>query len=95
MLETDSDFHKMVVSILETHFSRQKLGKVVYRDYNHFPNEIFRSGLDQELSKFDIHNFQFEQFSNIFSEILDQLTPKKSKGICLNHSSFNVKTLIN
>ena len=37
---------------------------------------MFRAELDQELSKFNIHNI--EQFSNTFVEILDKGAPKNS-----------------
>ena len=37
---------------------------------------MFRAELDQELSKFNIHNI--EQFSNTFLEILDKVAPKNS-----------------
>ena len=83
----------MAVSVLKTHFLRQKRSKVVYRDYKNFRHEIFRADLDEELSKFDIHTIAIEQFSNIFLEILDNHPPKKSRDICANHSSFINKTL--
>ena len=37
---------------------------------------MFRAELDEELSKFNIHNI--EQFSNTFLEILDKSAPKNS-----------------
>ena len=37
-----------------------------YYDHKHFSYEIFRAELDEELSKFDIHNIRFEQFLIFF-----------------------------
>lgn len=33
---------------------------MTYRGYKHFSNEIFRRELDEKLSKFGIHNIEFE-----------------------------------
>ena len=45
----------MVASALTTHFSKQKHGKVVYRNCENLRNKTFRAKLDEELSKSDIH----------------------------------------
>lgn len=37
---------------------------------------MFRAELDEQLSKFNIHNI--EQFSNTFLDILDKRAPKNS-----------------
>lgn len=41
-----------------------------------------------ELSKHDIHDIEYKQFWNIFSEILDKNVPKKRKGNHENQGSF-------
>ena len=54
----------MVLSVLKIHFPKQKRNKVVCRDYKNFRTK--NPEPDEELSKFNIHNIEFEQFSNIF-----------------------------
>ena len=88
-----SDFHKMVTTVLKMHFPKHKPSKIVYRDYKNFRNEIFRAELDKELSKCDIYNIEYEQFSNTFSDILDKHAPKKSKYIRANQGAFMTKEL--
>ena len=49
----------MVASILKAPFPNQNC-----HVYNKLHNKIFRAGLEEELSNFDIHNSDLEQFSN-------------------------------
>lgn len=81
----------MAVCLKDIQSKKQKLSKVVYRDYKNFRNKIFRAELDEELYKFDIHTIDIEQFSNIFLEILDKYGPKNSTNIRTNHSFANKK----
>ena len=46
-----SDFHKMTVSVLKSHFPKQKITS--YRSYKRFSNNSFRTELDNELLKYD------------------------------------------
>lgn len=41
-----------------------------------------------ELLKDNVHNTEYEEFSNIFSEFLDKHFPKKWKDILANQSGF-------
>ena len=45
-----SDFHKMTLVIMKTHFAKQKPSMVKYRDYKTFSNDLFGNSLLKELS---------------------------------------------
>ena len=45
-----SDFHKLTLTVLKTHFPRLKPNIVNYRDYEGFVNDYFRSELLQEIN---------------------------------------------
>ena len=54
-----SDFHKMTVSVLKSHFPKQKPNIVSYRSYKRFRNNSFRTELDNELLKYDLCNIEY------------------------------------
>ena len=74
-----SNFHKLAVTVLKLYFPKQKPNIQNFRDYKRFQNNLFRSELDYELSKFDVCNLEFELFLNIFIEILNKHAPIKKK----------------
>ena len=74
-----SNFHKLAVTVLKLYFPKQKPNIQNFRDYKRFQNNLFRSELDYELSKFDVCNLEFELFLNIFIEILNKPAPIKKK----------------
>ena len=55
-----TDFHKMTVSFLKSHFSKQKPNIVSYRIYKSFRNNSFRNELC------DLCNIEYGHFLNIF-----------------------------
>ena len=56
-----TDFHKMTVSVLKSHFSKQKPTNIVsYRIYESFRNNSFRNELC------DLCNIEYRHFLNIF-----------------------------
>ena len=72
-----SDFHKMTVSILKSHFPKQKSNIVSYRSYKRFRNNSFRIELDNELLKYGLGNIEYQHFLNIFLDILNKHAPIK------------------
>ena len=60
-----SDFHKLTLTVLKTHFPRLKRNIVNYRDYKGFVNDYFQSELLQEVnsSDSDLTNFQGLQYT--------------------------------
>ena len=75
-----SDFHTLVVTVLKLYFPKQKPNIQTFRDYKRFPNDLFRSKLDFELSKLDVCNLEFENFSSIFIEVLNKHALMKKKS---------------
>ena len=75
----DSDFHKMTVSVLISHFPKQKPNIVSYRSHKRFCNSSFRTELDNELLKYDLCNIEYQHFLNIFFDISNKHTPIKTK----------------
>ena len=61
-----SSFHKMTVSILKSHFPKQKPNTVSYRRSKRFCNNSFRTELDNELLKYDLCSIEYQHFLNIF-----------------------------
>ena len=49
-----SDFHKLTLTVLKTHFPRAKPNIINYRDYKGFVNNYFRSELLQETKSSDL-----------------------------------------
>ena len=88
-----SDFHKLVVPVLELYFPKQKPNIQTFRDYKRFQNDLFRSKLDYELSKLHVCNLEFEHFLNIFIEVLNKHTPIKKKYLRANQGEFMSKEL--
>ena len=78
-----SDFHKMVVSVFETSFKKQKPKIVTYRDYKRFDNEKFRESLGTGKNIFE----------NLVLQTLDKMAPIKQKHIRGNQSLFMNKDI--
>ena len=72
-----SDFHKMVFSVFNTSFKKQKPKIVKYRDYNHFDNEKFRESLVTYFSTGK--NILYDAFENLVLHVLDKMAPIKQK----------------
>ena len=87
-----SDFHKLTLTVLKTHFSRLKPDIVNYRDYKGFVNDYFRSELLQEInsSDSDLNNFKDLQYT--LQRVLDKHAPLK-RYIRANQQNFMDKEL--
>ena len=84
-----SDFHKMIVTVLEIYFQKREAKVINYRDYRNFRDEEFRQVLKDILKT--THNgdiVSYESFLSICQRVLDSRTPKKQKYIRSNHSPF-------
>ena len=72
-----SDHHKMVLTVLKSYCKKIEPILTTYRDSKHFDENIFRS--DLVLSKFSrlYTIMKYEDFKNIFMEVLDVHAPLK------------------
>ena len=59
-----SDFHKLVVTVLNMFYKKQKLKIIEYRNYNTFNEQLFRIELNKKLAKID--NAELAEFHNEF-----------------------------
>ena len=73
--------------------SKLKPNVVNYRHYRNFRNEEFRAQLDNEISKHDINNMEYQHFLNIFIEVLNKYAPMKEKYLRSNQGRFITKKL--
>ena len=88
-----SDFHKMVVTVMTTHYKKQKAKTIQYRNYKYFHEQSFNFELNNELMKTDINNAELKEFNEIFLKVLDKHAPRKQKYIRANNSNFITKAL--
>ena len=59
-----SDFHKMTVTIMRSHYPKSTPNIVHYRNYSKFNNDYFRNDLKASLEK--LENLDAQSFENIF-----------------------------
>ena len=66
---------------------------VNYRDYQNFQSNEFRSEIDNEMSKHDLCNMEYQYFLKIFIDILNKDAPIKQKYFRANQGRFMTKDL--
>ena len=86
-----SDFHKMVVTIMKTHYKKQKAKTIQYKNYKHFHEQSFNFDLNNESMKIDIINAELKEFNEIFLKVFEKHAPRKQKYIRVNNSNFITK----
>ena len=88
-----SDFHKLTTTVLKQYSHKLKAKVVNYRDYQKFRNEEFRAQLENEILKRDINNTEYQNFLNIFIEVLNKHAPMKQNYLRANQGRFMTKNL--
>ena len=88
-----SDFQKMVVTVMKTHYKKRKAKTNHYRNYAYFREQSFNFELNSELLKIDITNAELKTFNGIFLKVLDKHAPRKQKYIRANNSNYTTKAL--
>ena len=73
-----SDFHKLVLSIFKTTFTKSKAKKIIYRDFKKFNEQCFNNDLRTELSSKSIKSYG--SFENISLNTLNKHAPIKKKN---------------
>ena len=82
----------MVVTVMKTHYKKQKAKTIQSRNYKYFHEQSFNFELNNELVKIDINNAELKEFSKIFLKVLDKHAPRKHKYRA-NNSNFITKAL--
>ena len=85
-----SDFHKMTVTVLKTHFQKREPKVIKYRDFSNFSETEYREFLT-ELAREP--NQSYEIFLQRCKEALDIRAPLKSKYLRSNNSPFMNKNI--
>ena len=88
-----SDFHKMVVIVMKTHYKKQKPKTIQCRHYKHFREKSFNFELNNELLKIEISNAELKSLTRLFFKVLDKHEQRKQKHITANNSNYITKAL--
>ena len=93
-IETEiSDYHKMTITVLKTHFQKLKPIKVKYRSDDNFNFNLFKSELRDSLNMNNQINIEYDIFKETFMEVLHKHAPMKEKISRGNNAPFMNKTL--
>ena len=88
-----SDFHKMVVTVLETTFPKRGPTVINYRNYKNFNEIAFRIDLRGELGKIESSNLNYTSFDATFNRVLEKHAPIKKKLMRANDKPFMTRPL--
>ena len=86
-----SDFHKLVVTVLNEKHERMPPKIIQYRNYRKFDYAIFNNNLRKQTKNLNFSELDFATIRKIFMEILDKFAPLKKKYIRASHSKFVTK----
>ena len=86
-----SDFHKLVMTVLKTTFSKNKPREIVYRNYKYFNSQNFNDELKFVFSKENIDSCS--KFNQTFLNVLNKHAPLKKKQLRANHASYVSKSM--
>ena len=87
-----SDHHLMTVTVTKTHVPKSHPSYVTYRDYKRFNNKSFRIDLSNKLNSINVY-MTYEEFEEIYIDVLDKHAPCKQKIIRANEAPFMDKNL--
>ena len=88
-----SDFHKLVVTVLNEKHERMPPKVIQYRNYRKFDYAIFNNNLRKQTKNLNFSELDFATIRKIFMEVLDKFASLKKKYIKANHSKFVTKEL--
>ena len=89
-----SDFHKLIVTVLKVKHEKVPSKVIHYRDYKTFDWSKFFEKLQLKLSNFDMSSLDFGSLKISFMELLNKITPLKTKFLRANHSKFVTKEVV-
>ena len=77
-----NDHHHLISSILKSTFEKEEPKQVIYRDYQHYQWQHFKSDLKSSLNNC---NGNFDVYEKAFTSALNSHAPKKVKVLRGNH----------
>ena len=91
-IETElSDFHKMIVTVMKTHFQKKEPKTIPYRDYCNFSAEEYRQCILSLLSSQDLTRSGFDNFLTKCKDAFDIRVLIESKYLRSNQSLLKTK----
>ena len=88
----NSDFHKMVITVLKSKFPKSKPKEVYYRNYKFFDKDKFKLELKKKL-QIENNSSGYYKFENIFLSTLENHAPMKKKVLRGNQVQYMSKAL--
>ena len=91
-----SDFHRMTLAVLKTHYRKLPPRIINYRDFSNFDNAAFMYCLTEALSQqndLEVLSTDSDRFYKICSDVLQDHAPRKKKYVRGNNKPFMNKTL--
>ena len=88
-----SDFHKMVVTVLNSTFPKQGPTVINYRNYKNFNEIAFRNDLREELQRIEPSDLNYSSFETTCDKVLDKHAPVKKKYVQANDKPFMTRAL--
>ena len=85
-----SDFHKMIVTVMRSTFPKTKPKTIMYRDFSKYDKTAFGNELRQKLQN---QLMTYEKFDDIFLETLEVHAPQKTKVIRANSKPYVTKEM--
>ena len=86
-----SDFHKMTLTVLKSHFKKKDPITITYRDFKKFDALKFRE--DVEKGILNVGTLDIDDFNSMFTSIWNCYAPIKKKVVRGNNAPFMNKTL--
>ena len=86
-----SDFHKMVISVINTSFLKTKHKEIIYRNYKNFINDDFKNDLSISLASNETSSYS--SFEQTFVNVLNAHAPLKKKVVRANHAPYVTKKM--
>ena len=74
-----SDFHKLIVSVLNVHFQKLCPTKIKYRNYKKFNLDYFKVKLELSLESNEKTSVTYDSFKEFFMNILNKQAHMKEK----------------
>ena len=88
-----SDFHKLVLTVLKSHFKKSPPNVVTYREYKNYIPQIFRLELDYIFPCHTLFTMSNDKFIETFMEVLNRHAPLRYKYVRMNQGPFMTKIL--
>ena len=88
-----SDFHKMTVTVMKSHFQKKEPKIIQYRDYNKFSAEEFAQYIISLLSSQELTRSGFDTFMNKCKDAFDIRVPIKHIYLRSNQKPFMNKEI--